>query len=169
METFTKCEQHDVNSYSKKAAIKGGWKSAIFIIFVEFGERFAYYGVSGNLITYLMVVLKQPLATAAKNVNLWHGVSAIFPILGAFLADSFFGRFKTIVFSSLTYLLVINNHFYLSYSTSSTNLLASLYIFIFYIYDYHLILYVISIPHSYYASKSNQSDLAKSNNRLIKT
>ncbi|KAF5820690.1 putative proton-dependent oligopeptide transporter family, MFS transporter superfamily [Helianthus annuus] len=105
METFTKCEQHDVNSYSKKAAIKGGWKSAIFIIVVEFGERFAYYGVSGNLITYLTVVLKQPLATAAKNVNLWHGVSAIFPILGAFLADSFFGRFKTIVFSSLTYLL----------------------------------------------------------------
>ncbi|KAE9459703.1 hypothetical protein C3L33_08384, partial [Rhododendron williamsianum] len=32
---------------------KGGWKSAIFIIFVEMAERFAYYGVSGNLIMYL--------------------------------------------------------------------------------------------------------------------
>ncbi|KAI7755329.1 hypothetical protein M8C21_034000 [Ambrosia artemisiifolia] len=102
---FTKCEHHDVNPSSKKA-IKGGWKSAIFIIFVEFGERFAYYGVSGNLIMYLTIVMKQPLASAATNVNLWHGVSALFPIVGGFVADSYFGRFKTIVFSSLTYLLV---------------------------------------------------------------
>ncbi|MFS8030701.1 putative proton-dependent oligopeptide transporter family, MFS transporter superfamily [Helianthus anomalus] len=106
METSVVFTKRDVNTCSEKA-MKGGWKSAIFIIFVEFGERFAYYGVSGNLITYLTVVLKQPLSTAAKNVNLWHGVSAIFPILGGFLADSFFGRFNTIVFSSLTYLLVI--------------------------------------------------------------
>ncbi|KAL8214649.1 hypothetical protein R6Q57_004098 [Mikania cordata] len=102
---FTKRDQqHDVNTYSKKA-IKGDWKAAIFIIFVEFGERFAYYGVSGNLMMYLTVVLRQPVATAAESVNLWHGVSAIFPIVGGFVADSFFGRFTTIVFSSLTYLL----------------------------------------------------------------
>ncbi|KAK9050557.1 hypothetical protein SSX86_030472 [Deinandra increscens subsp. villosa] len=104
METSVVFSKHDVNGCSNKAN-SGGWKSAVFIIFVEFGERFAYYGVSGNLIMYLTLVLGQPVATAAKNVNLWHGVSAIFPILGAFLADSLFGRFKTIVFSSLTYLL----------------------------------------------------------------
>ncbi|KAI3697662.1 hypothetical protein L6452_30757 [Arctium lappa] len=101
---FTKCDHHDVNT-SSKIPIKGGWKSAIFIIFVEFGERFAYYGVSGNLIMYLTLVMKEPLGTAAKNVNLWHGVSAIFPLVGGFVADSYLGRFKTIVFSSLTYLL----------------------------------------------------------------
>ncbi|XP_076939561.1 protein NRT1/ PTR FAMILY 5.4-like [Bidens hawaiensis] len=101
---FTKCDHNDVNTPSKKA-IKGGWKSAIFIIFVEFGERFAYYGLSGNLIMYLTTIMGQPIATAAKNVNLWHGVSALFPIVGGFLADSYFGRFKTIVFSSITYLL----------------------------------------------------------------
>ncbi|XP_042751559.1 protein NRT1/ PTR FAMILY 5.4 [Lactuca sativa] len=101
---FTKSAYHDVNP-SPKNPTKGGWKSAIFIICVEFGERFAYYGVSGNLIMYLTLVLKQPLATAAKNVNLWHGVSAIFPLVGGFVADSCFGRYKTIVFSSITYLL----------------------------------------------------------------
>nr|XP_043612103.1 protein NRT1/ PTR FAMILY 5.4 [Erigeron canadensis] len=101
---LTKCDHHDVNT-SSKIPIKGGWRSALFIIFVEFGERFAYYGVSGNLITYLNHVLKQPLGTAAKNVNLWHGVSAIFPLVGGFVADSYVGRFKTIIFSSVTYLL----------------------------------------------------------------
>ncbi|RVW27544.1 Protein NRT1/ PTR family 5.4 [Vitis vinifera] len=70
---------------------KGGWRSAIFVIFVEVAERFSYYGVSGNLITYLTNVLGQPTATAAKNVNIWSGVSMVSPILGAIVADSYLG------------------------------------------------------------------------------
>lgn len=73
---------------------------------VEMAERFAYYGVSGNLMSYLNNVLGMPISTAAKNVNVWHGVSAIFPLLGAFLADSYIGRFNTILFSSIIYLVV---------------------------------------------------------------
>ncbi|KAI3445133.1 hypothetical protein Pfo_001798 [Paulownia fortunei] len=92
------------NSPFKKPS-RGGWKSAIFIIFVEVAERFAYYGVAGNLFMYLTKVLGQPTATAAKNVNTWQGVSAIFPVVGGFLADSYVGRFKTILFSSIIYLI----------------------------------------------------------------
>ncbi|KAL0464517.1 UNVERIFIED_CONTAM: protein NRT1/ PTR FAMILY 5.4 [Sesamum latifolium] len=84
---------------------RGGWKSAIFIIFVEVAERFAYYGVAGNLFMYLTKVLGQPTATAAKNVNTWQGVSAIFPMVGGFLADSYVGRFKTILIASIIYLI----------------------------------------------------------------
>lgn len=69
-------------------------------------ERFSYYGVAGNLITYLTTVLGQPTATAARNVNTFLGVSALFPILGAFIADSYVGRFKTIVVSTAVYILV---------------------------------------------------------------
>ncbi|KAL3622624.1 hypothetical protein CASFOL_034035 [Castilleja foliolosa] len=94
------------DSNSKKTS-RGGWKSAIFIIFVEVAERFAYYGVAGNLFMYLTKVLGQPTATAAKNVNTWQGVSAIFPVVGGFLADSYLGRFKTILASSITYLIVL--------------------------------------------------------------
>ncbi|KAK2974130.1 hypothetical protein RJ640_025479 [Escallonia rubra] len=72
---------------------------------VEMGERFAYYGVSGNLITYLTNVMGESTAVAAKNVNTWHGVAAVFPLLGAFLADSYLGRFRTIVISSIVYLV----------------------------------------------------------------
>ncbi|XP_039037297.1 protein NRT1/ PTR FAMILY 5.4-like [Hibiscus syriacus] len=84
---------------------KGGWNAAVFVIFVEMAERFAFYGLAGNLITYLTNILGEPVATAAKNVNTWVGVSAIFPLLGAFVADSFLGRFKTILASSLIYFL----------------------------------------------------------------
>ncbi|KAM5551702.1 protein NRT1/ PTR FAMILY 5.4-like [Rosa sericea] len=84
---------------------RGGWDAAIFIIFVEAAERFAYYGLSGNLIIYLTNYLHQPTAIAAKNVNIWIGVSSLFALLGAIVADSFLGRFKTIILSTSIYLM----------------------------------------------------------------
>jgi len=73
---------------------------------VEIAERFAFYGLASNLITFLTNELGQSTATAAKNINTWIGVSCMFPILGAFLADSILGRFKTVLLTSFIYLLV---------------------------------------------------------------
>lgn len=84
----------------------GGWRSALFVIGVEMAERFAYYGVSSNLITYLTGPLAQSTATAAENVNAWSGVASLLPLFGAFLADSFLGRYRTIIIASLVYVLV---------------------------------------------------------------
>ncbi|KAF5445989.1 hypothetical protein F2P56_031655 [Juglans regia] len=92
-------------STQQRSSSRGGWNAAIFIIFVEVAERFAFYGVAGNLITYLITELHQPTATAVKNVNTWVGVSTLFPVLGAFVADSLLGRFKTILISSVTFIL----------------------------------------------------------------
>ncbi|KAM4072643.1 hypothetical protein ACB094_11G153500 [Castanea mollissima] len=83
---------------------RGGWNAAIFIIFVELAERFAFFGLGANLITYLTNVLNQPISTATKNVNTWAGVSYLFPLFGAFVADSFVGRFKTILLAFVIYL-----------------------------------------------------------------
>ncbi|CAO2820609.1 unnamed protein product [Amaranthus hypochondriacus] len=84
---------------------KGGWKSAIFIIFVEMAERFAYYGIAGNMMMYLTKVMEQPVASAAKNVNSWNGVSSLALFIGAFFADSFLGRFNTTLISSSVFLM----------------------------------------------------------------
>ncbi|GMI86201.1 hypothetical protein like AT3G54450 [Hibiscus trionum] len=98
-------DNHHQNPRNLLPSQKGGWSAAIFIIFVEMAERFAFYGLAGNLITYLTNNLGQPVAAAAKNVNTWVGVSSIFPVLGAFVADSYLGRFKTILASSFIYFL----------------------------------------------------------------
>ncbi|CAK8564646.1 unnamed protein product [Lathyrus sativus] len=84
---------------------KGGWHAAIFIIIMEAAEQFANIGLGSNLILYLNKALNEPLTEAAKNRNTWVGVSSIFPLLGGFIADSYLGRFKTIIIASLIYLM----------------------------------------------------------------
>ncbi|PPS18029.1 hypothetical protein GOBAR_AA02544 [Gossypium barbadense] len=83
----------------------GCWRSASFIIVVEIAERFAYYGISSNLITYLTGPLGESTATAAAQVNAWNGAASLLPLLGAFIADSFLGRYRTIILASLDYVL----------------------------------------------------------------
>ncbi|KAG2318866.1 hypothetical protein Bca52824_012079 [Brassica carinata] len=99
---------HDSVDHRGNPAVRsstGGWKSASLIIGVEVAERFAYVGIACNMITYLTEQLGQSTANAAVNVNTWSGTASTLPIIGAFVADAYLGRYRTILGSSLIYIL----------------------------------------------------------------
>ncbi|BAT88369.1 protein NRT1/ PTR FAMILY 8.2-like [Vigna umbellata] len=81
----------------------GTWRACPFILGNECCERLAYYGMSTNLVLYFKNRLNQHSATASKNVSNWSGTCYITPLIGAFLADSYLGRYWTIAVFSIIY------------------------------------------------------------------
>ncbi|XP_031388932.1 protein NRT1/ PTR FAMILY 7.3 isoform X2 [Punica granatum] len=55
----------------------------------------AFFGVGVNLVLFLTRVLGQNNADAANSVSKWTGTVYIFSLVGAFLSDSYWGRYKT--------------------------------------------------------------------------
>jgi len=74
-----------------------------FLLWNEFGERLAFYGLVTNLIIYLTSVMGQTAADAAVSVNIFQGTCYLTPVVGAYLADCRYGRYKTILIFSWVY------------------------------------------------------------------
>uniref|UniRef100_A0A672IL36 Solute carrier family 15 member 2 n=1 Tax=Salarias fasciatus TaxID=181472 RepID=A0A672IL36_SALFA len=76
-----------------------------FIVVNEFCERFSYYGMKALLTLYFVSYLHwdKDLSTA-----IYHAFSSLCyftPILGALIADSWLGKFKTIIYLSIVYVI----------------------------------------------------------------
>ncbi|KAK7374728.1 hypothetical protein VNO80_08165 [Phaseolus coccineus] len=74
---------------------KGGWKTAIILLVNQALATLAFFGVGVNLVLFLTRVLRQDSAEAANNVSKWTGTVYIFSLIGAFLSDSYWGRYLT--------------------------------------------------------------------------
>ncbi|XP_068085121.1 peptide transporter family 1 isoform X2 [Anabrus simplex] len=80
-------------------------KSVFFIVSNEFCERFSYYGMRTILSIYLRNVLSYSDDMATIIYHVFTMFCYFFPLLGAMLADSLLGKFRTIFYLSLVYAL----------------------------------------------------------------
>ena len=84
-----------------------------FIIGNEVAERFSFYGMKAILMVFMTEHLLNAAGESAymsdERAKTWYhaftGLAYTFPILGAILADAFWGKYKTILLISLMYCL----------------------------------------------------------------
>ncbi|XP_050880438.1 protein NRT1/ PTR FAMILY 8.1 isoform X2 [Lathyrus oleraceus] len=81
----------------------GGWKAAPYIITNEVIERVAFMAIAVNMTRYLVVEMHQTVPDSATHVTDWIGAAYVLTLLGAFLADAYLGRFRTIIIFSSIY------------------------------------------------------------------
>ncbi|KAH8482616.1 hypothetical protein H0E87_029897 [Populus deltoides] len=84
---------------------KGGLRALIFIIVNEAFERLANYGLSTNLILYLTREYGIDAVNGAQILYLHSAATSFTPFIGAFLADTYVGRYFMIGFGCIACLL----------------------------------------------------------------
>ncbi|XP_014236153.1 peptide transporter family 1 [Trichogramma pretiosum] len=78
-------------------------KSVFFIVSNEFCERFAYYGMRTILTMYFTDILRVEENDATVMFHIFSSLAYFFPLIGAIIADSFLGKFRTILYLSIVY------------------------------------------------------------------
>uniref|UniRef100_A0A0E0LB33 Major facilitator superfamily (MFS) profile domain-containing protein n=1 Tax=Oryza punctata TaxID=4537 RepID=A0A0E0LB33_ORYPU len=73
-------------------------KMTMALLLVSYGlANFAFFGIAVDLVVFLRQVLHQENAEAANSVSMWMGTVYIFSLFGAFLSDSYMGRYITCI------------------------------------------------------------------------
>ncbi|KVH94674.1 Major facilitator superfamily domain, general substrate transporter, partial [Cynara cardunculus var. scolymus] len=104
-DVYTKDGTVDYKGNPANKKTTGTWKACPYILGNECCERLAYYGMSTNLLLYFKNNLDQHSVTASKNYSNWSGTCYITPLIGAFVADAYLGRYWTIAIFSVIYVI----------------------------------------------------------------
>ncbi|KAJ9153394.1 hypothetical protein P3X46_026838 [Hevea brasiliensis] len=111
----TTVNRNSNESSQRKAALKiknsliwkssGGWKAASILLANQGLATLAFFGVGVNLVLFLTRVLGQDNAVAANNVSKWTGTVYMCSLIGAFLSDSYWGRYLTCALFQLIFVV----------------------------------------------------------------
>ncbi|KAL6648496.1 hypothetical protein ACP70R_012720 [Stipagrostis hirtigluma subsp. patula] len=73
----------------------GKWNACSLTIVCSFCSYLGFSSITKNLVSYLTKVLHETNVVAARNVSTWHGTCNLAPLVGAFIADSYLGKYWT--------------------------------------------------------------------------
>ncbi|XP_042008811.1 protein NRT1/ PTR FAMILY 7.3-like [Salvia splendens] len=94
-EEYTGDGSVDFNGKPAIRDLTGKWSAGTIILLNQGLATLAFFGVGVNLVLFLTRVLQQDNAEAANSISKWTGTVYIFSLVGAFLSDSYWGRYKT--------------------------------------------------------------------------
>ncbi|KAM2076252.1 hypothetical protein ACFX1T_039017 [Malus domestica] len=94
-------EKNERGSTDEEPVIYRGWKVMPFVIGNETFEKLGTTGTLANLLVYLTSVFNMKRNTAATLVTTFNGTTNFATLLGAFASDTYFGRYKTLGFSTI--------------------------------------------------------------------
>lgn len=87
-------------------AVKNKFVSVcVFILILECCERLAYFTVQTNLVVYFQRELKYESSLASMYTAVFGSLVYITPLIGAFIADTYLGRYQTILRFSIIYFI----------------------------------------------------------------
>ncbi|XP_058729305.1 protein NRT1/ PTR FAMILY 7.3-like isoform X2 [Vicia villosa] len=119
-ECINSCTRDGSVDFYGKPALKartGGWKSASLLLVNQGLIALAFSGVEANLVLFAKLVLKQTNVEAASTFSIWMGTTYFFSLIGAFLSDSYLGRYLTCIIFQLVFIiglvmLSLSTHFF---------------------------------------------------------
>jgi peptide/histidine transporter 3/4 len=86
-------------------------KANYFVAVCSFCCYLAYSSLGKNLVSYLTEVLHETNVAAARDVGTWKGTSYFAPLAGAFVADTYLGKYRTALISCTIFIIVrATNH-----------------------------------------------------------
>jgi len=86
-----------------EAEDKGFPKSVYFIISNEFCERYSFYGMKTILALYLVNFLSFSEDGATASIHSFNMFAYFFPLMGGLMADTWLGKYHTILYLSIVY------------------------------------------------------------------
>ena len=95
----THCSEIQGSSSTKKKI--GGWKSVKFILGNETFEKLASMSLIANLIVYMHTQYNMDTTFSVEVFNIWSGFTNFLPLVAAYLADAYVGKFSMLVFGSI--------------------------------------------------------------------
>ncbi|KAK9972880.1 hypothetical protein ABG768_023642 [Culter alburnus] len=91
------------NARKQRPSCLGYPVSIFFIVVNEFCERFSYYGMKAVLVLYFKYFIGWDNDFSTTIYHTFVALCYLTPIMGAIIADSWLGKFKTIVYLSVVY------------------------------------------------------------------
>ncbi|CAN0900760.1 Protein NRT1/ PTR FAMILY 2.11 [Linum grandiflorum] len=94
-------QEEEEEEKKEKQPIYRGWKSMPFIIGNETFEKLGAIGTLSNLLIYLTTVFNLSNLKAATIISVFNGTANFGTLLGAYICDTFLGRYNTLAAASL--------------------------------------------------------------------